>query len=177
MSTAPSNPHRADPRPAAFVLALALLAALPALANQNDRQQPIHVSASHFQTAQDSGITTLSGDVVITQGTLKATAAQGVAHANAAGRTERIVLHGQPAHLQQRLDDGSLMQAHADVIDYQVNGETITLTGNAHVHQPGQGSFDGARLVYDPATGAIEGSGGKDGRVHLILAPRATDSD
>lgn len=180
MYTAPYNPVASKrlPRTAMtmLLLLLASMLATPALAKQSDRNQQIKVGADHFESSQDTGITTLTGHVVITQGTLKATASKGTAHANDQGRTERIVLDGQPAHLQQRMDDGSLMRAHADTIDYQVNGETITLNGDAHVQQPGQGTFNGAHLVYNPTSGAIKGNGGKQGRVHLTLEPRKSDN-
>lgn len=181
MYTAPFNPAASSKLRGSWILlplTLLLLASVfpaPALAKQSDRSQKINVGADHFESSQDTGITTLSGHVVITQGTLKATASKGTAHADASGRTERIVLDGKPAHLQQLMDDGSLMRAHANTIDYQVNGDTITLNGDAHVQQPGQGTFNGAHLVYNPSSGAIKGDGGNQGRVHLTLEPRKTD--
>lgn len=178
MYTAPYNPAASKGlrcTSAVLFLLLAGLLSTPLLAKQSDRNQQIKVGADHFESSQDTGVTTLTGHVVITQGTLKATASKGTAHANDSGQTERIVLTGKPAHLQQAMDDGSLMRAHADTIDYQVNGDTITLNGNAHVQQPGQGSFNGAHLVYNPTTGAIKGNGGKQGRVHLTLEPRKSD--
>lgn len=177
MYTAPFNPAATSGLSSKLIvlfLAASVFAA-PALAKQSDRSQKIQVGADHFKSSQNTGITTLSGHVVITQGTLKATASKGTAHADSSGRTARIVLNGQPAHLQQRMDDGNLMRAHAATIDYQVNGETITLNGDAHVQQPGQGTFNGAQLVYNPSTGAIKGNGGKQGRVHLTLDPRESD--
>ncbi len=179
MCTAPSNPARRTdmPLPKSTLLLAALLWSVPALATTTDRNQKINVSADHFESSQRSGKTILTGHVSITQGTLKATAGKGVAHADNQGKAERIVLTGAPAHLEQRMDNGELMRAHADTIDYQVNGEIIKLTGNAHVNQPGQGTFNGASLVYNPKTGAIKGSGGKQGRVHLTLEPRKKDAD
>ena len=159
-----------------IVLLAASLFALPAAATTGDRTQKIKISADHFESSQRSGITTLTGHVTISQGTLKATAGKGVAHADDQGNAERIVLTGTPAHLEQRMDSGQLMRAHANTIDYQVNGETITLSGNAHVDQPGQGTFNGAHLVYNPNTGAIKGNGGEQGRVHLTLEPRKSDN-
>ncbi|MGA7297379.1 MAG: lipopolysaccharide transport periplasmic protein LptA [Rhodanobacteraceae bacterium] len=175
MYTAPYSPVASAraARRGLIILLLALAAiTLPAMARENDRNQKISVSADHFESSQQTGITTLSGHVIIKQGTLEATAGKGTAHANASGNTERIVLNGNPAHLQQQMDDGSLMRAHASIIDYQVNGDTITLNGDAHVQQPGQGTFNGAHLVYNPTSGAIKGNGGKQGRVHLTLEPR-----
>ncbi len=178
MYTAPYNPaaSASAARRSLILLCLVLAAVtLPATARESDRKQKISVSADHFESSQQTGITTLSGHVIIKQGTLEATAARGTAHADASGNTERIVLNGTPAHLQQQMDNGSMMRARASTIDYQVNGDTITLNGNAHVQQPGQGTFDGAHLVYNPTSGAIKGNGGDQGRVHLTLEPRKSN--
>lgn len=172
MSTALSNPKPGTEllrALAVLALLLACLAPWPAAARQGDRNQTIHVDADHAIKHGDQA--TLTGHVSITQGSLEIKAAKGTAYSNDSGNTERIVVEGNPARLQQRMDDGSLMRAHANTIIYLITVEKISLEGNAHVQRPGQGSFDGAHLVYTPATGAIEGDGGQDGRVHLTLEP------
>ncbi len=173
MSMAPSI--RNHPGSAVLLACVLLLAALPLSARQGDRDQPIEVTADHFEASRDHGRTVLTGNVRIIQGSLEAVAASAVAHSNAAGKVERIVLTGDPARLQQRMDDGSLMQARAAEIDYQVNGDTIILSKQAHVEQPGRGTFSGAHLVYHPSTGAIQGRSNGPGRVHLTLEPRQQD--
>lgn len=165
----------ADPLRPALLAALTIVAGM-ALAAEGDRQQPIKVRADHFAAEQTSGVTTLRGHVVIIQGTLEARADSAVARGDASGRTERIELRGSPAHLEQRMDDGSLLSAQAREIDYAVNDTTITLRGDAIVNQPGQGRYTGGELVYDPASGAIRGSGGERGRVHITLEPRPDDT-
>lgn len=179
MFMAPCNrtPRTERVIPAMLLAVLLMACGLPALATQADRKQPIKVSAQHTRGSLETGVVSLAGQVTITQGTLKATADKGVAHTNEAGETTHIELTGDPAHLQQRTDDGDLMRAHADRIEYQVNGDNITLLGNAFVSQPGQGSFRGAELVYNPTTGAIEGSGGADGLIHMTLQPRDAGDD
>ncbi|HET6631940.1 MAG TPA: lipopolysaccharide transport periplasmic protein LptA [Rhodanobacteraceae bacterium] len=171
---APSNPRVIDLAAAALVsLALCLVAALPAHALSTDRQQPIKVDADHFKASRP-GTTTLTGHVVITQGTLVATGAKGVAHTGDDNAVERVVLTGAPATAQQALDDGGHMHAEADRIDYHVANDTIELTGHATVVQAGKGRYTGAHLVYNTRTGAIAGEGGEQGRVHLILQPQTS---
>ena len=172
MSTAHCNPPLHPERLFRMLLALSACALCQgALAVESDQHQPIEVSANHF-TASRNGATVLSGAVVITQGTLEAHAEKGTAHRNAAGKVSRIVLEGKPARFQQKMDGGGVLHARGDTIDYQVGSDTITLNGNAHVQQPGQGSFNGAHLLYNSATGAMQGNGGNQGRVHLTLEPR-----
>ncbi|MDN5924976.1 MAG: lipopolysaccharide transport periplasmic protein LptA [Xanthomonadales bacterium] len=175
MSTEHSNPLRQTDAlrlpvlAAAAALSLAFLS--PAYALSSDHNQPIKVDAAHFVSSR-SGTTVLTGHVVITQGSMIAKGDKGTAHTNADHSVKRLVLNGTPATLQQTLDNGSQMHARADTIDYQVGTDTITLNGHAQVVQQGQGQYNGAHLVYNTRTGAIQGEGGEQGRVHLILQPR-----
>lgn len=175
MSTEHSNlPRTTDVMRLRLFATAALLGLLtigPAYALSSDHNQKINVDAAHFQSSR-AGITVLSGHVAITQGTIIAKGDKGTAHSNADHTVKRIVLEGKPASMQQTLDDGSTMHAHADTIDYQVGADTIILTGHAQVVQQGKGQFNGAHLVYNTRTGAISGEGGEQGRVHLILQPR-----
>ena len=149
-----------------------VLLATTAPAASVDRDQPINVRADHFEATQREGLTILTGHVLITQGSLKATADKATAHRDANGDFNRIVMQGAPATLQQQLDRGADMRGRADSIDYAINDDIVTLTGHAHVERSDQGSFDGTRLVYNTVTGAIEGSGGDNGQVELVLKPR-----
>lgn len=156
----------------ALAMLLLALLAVPALAASADRDAPIKVRADHFEASQRDGTTILTGRVAITQGSLEAAADKATAHRDANGDFNRIVMQGTPATLQQQLDGGASMRGRADSIDYAINDNVVVLTGHAHVERSDQGSFDGARLVYDTDTGAIEGSGGNDGQVELVLKPR-----
>jgi lipopolysaccharide export system protein LptA len=77
MSMPPSR--RASARFALAIAVLGLLAAQPALARKSDRQQEMQVAAKNFDGFQKpNSVSTLTGNVVITQGTLKATGAPGI---------------------------------------------------------------------------------------------------
>lgn len=156
---------------AALGLLLAL-AALPAAALQSDRQQPLNVNAQHFTAVKDPGVSRFSGNVTLSQGSLKGDAAQATAYTNADNKITRVVLEGAPAHLSQQQDDGSTMQAQAQRIDYTPDTDTVILTGAAQVVQPGHGSFQGERLVYNTQTGAMQGESAAGGEVHVTFQPR-----
>lgn len=173
MSTALFSPaNRRNPMAHRALALLLILFAVPALATSTDRNQQIKVHADHFSTAQKNGTTVLRGHVSITQGTLMAEADKATAHRDARGDFSRIVLEGQPATMRQTLDGGASMRGRASTIDYGINDNTVILTGAAHVERSDQGSFDGAKLVYNTDTGAIEGTGGANGQVELTLKPR-----
>src|SRR5487761_2068445 len=106
-------------RLAAFCAALVL--AQSAFALSTDRSQPMNVDANYQKSTQsrtgkadDPDITRMDGNVVMTQGSMRAHAdhatiyknPSGVADANGNyGSLIRVVLTGKPAHLQQ-LHDG-----------------------------------------------------------------------
>ena len=150
--------------------------ALPAWALQSDRRQPLNVYAPRFEAAKDPGISRFWGGVRLDQGSLKGDAAQATTYTNADNKITRVVLEGTPAHLSQQQDDGSTMQAQAQRIDYTPDTDTVILTGGAQVVQPGHGSFQGERLVYDTRTGAMQGESAAGGEVHVTFQPRPKPS-
>lgn len=164
-------------RPVAFALTLGLLlACATAQATQADRDKPVNVTANSFSGSQDGGKATFIGNVRIDQGTLHADGDNGVGYFDQNNQVQRVVLTGKPAHLQQKLDDGSMVHGAGNTIDYTVSQNTVVLTGDATVVQEGRGSFHGARLVYNTDTGQINGEGGGGGQVHMTLQPRPKNS-
>ena len=169
----------ADPtviaRRAALALALAALAcAGAASARDSDRGQPMNINADRQEgTLDDTGINTLTGDVVIKQGSLEIHAARADIH-RSNGDIARAVLTGSQASLKQQMNDGSWMNATADRIDYDTLNDVIVMTGNYTVTTP-RGSTSGQRLTYNLKTSRIEsGGGGGDngGRVTMTFVPK-----
>lgn len=177
ISMAPSRPARRIRRHlrATLVAGLALaglLSCAAAGAKQSDRSQMVNIDANHFDaSAQPNGISHMTGDVVITQGTLKATGDRGTVYFDGQSQVKRVVLSGA-AHIQQLDDHGNLMTGDAQTIDYNVPAGVAILTGNAHVKQAGRGSASGARLVYDTRSSTMHAEGSGDNRVHLTFRPR-----
>lgn len=170
-STPPSR--RAKAGLEAVCLALGLLALAPASARQSDRSQPMQVNASHFDGFQKpNSVTTLSGNVVITQGTLKATGNQAKVYFDADTQISRVVITASPAHIEQLDDAGNLMQGNAASIDYDNIHGIAVLAGNASVTQKGRGEAHGDKLTYNTQTSQMTGESGGDGLVHMTFLPR-----
>lgn len=160
-------------RAALGLLALGLLALQPALARQGDRDKPADIVARSFDGAQQAnGYITYKGQVKITQGTLKATGDLAKAYLDADNNVTRVVLTGNPAHIQQLDDAGNLMQGEAATIDYDNVKGIAVLTGNAVVKQQGRGEAHGDKLTYDTATSQMTGESAGDGLVHMIFQPK-----
>jgi len=161
----------------AAALALLLACAMPtaAQAKQSDRSQPVEVSAQSADAmAKPNGTSHLKGDVVISQGTLKATGASATIYFDANSRVSRVVLTGAPARLRQIDDNGNLVKGHANSIDYDVPKGIATLTGDAYVKQAGRGEASGDTLIYNTATSTMTARSHGDNRVHLTFQPQET---
>lgn len=130
--------------------------------------ESVRIDASNTEGRIASKVV-LDGKVSLRRCSLVVHAAHGVAHI-ANGEVVRVELTGSPATLAQDLESANL-KAHAERIEYQVSDGTLVLSGSAHVEHSARGSYDGARLIYNSTTGAISGSGGEDGLVHLVLKP------
>lgn len=157
----------------AAVFALSLM--VPAVAVQaksSDRNQEMAIdSDAQSGSFLGDGVITLSGNVVITQGTLEIRAAQADVHMKD-GEAVRAVFTGKQATLKQQLDDGTWMNARADKIDYDIKAEIITLTGNYEVISA-QGTNSGQEMVYNTKTGEMNsGGGGAKGRVRTVIPPK-----
>jgi len=160
-------------RASCALAALGLLVLAPAHAKTTDRDQPMNVDASHFDGFQKpNSVSTLTGNVVITQGSLKATADRGKVYFDANSQISRVVLTGSPAHIQQLDDNGNLMQGDAATIDYQVTKDFAVLQGHASITQQGRGEAHGDRLTYNTQTSQMTGDSGGDNRVHMVFKPK-----
>jgi lipopolysaccharide export system protein LptA len=131
------------------------------------------VSTSGFNLPNT--ITTLTGNVVVTQGTLKATGDKALIYIDGNTQISRVVLtadKGKRAHIEQIDDAGNLMTGDADTLDYDNIHGIAVLSGNAVVHQQGRGEAHGDKLTYNTQTSQMTGSSGNDGLVHMIFLPK-----
>jgi len=150
---------------------------LPLAALESDRQEPLEVNANSTDGTLGDGITTLRGDVDIRQGTLHITANEAEIN-KVDGRVKSVTFRGQPAFLEQEIEEQGQVQATASVIDYQVASGLVTLTGNADVKHP-QYQISGELLIYDLNIQHFQGSGGENGngRIYIQLEPEVISKD
>ena len=143
----------------------------PLQALESDRQEPLEVNANSTDGTLGDGVTTLRGNVDIRQGTLHITADEAEVN-KTDGRVQSVTFRGHPAFLEQEIEEQGLVQATAQVIDYQVATGMVTLTGNADVKHP-QYQINGELLTYDLNIQHFEGSGDEsgNGRIHIRLDP------
>lgn len=157
---------------ASLFLVAALAVPMGAAAKSSDRNQPLGVDADSSDCSTDERAPCLfTGNVEITQGTLEIKAARvDVRRSN--GEIQRTLLTGSPVRMKQQMDDGGWVDATAAQADYTLTSDTVVLTGNAVVNQPGQGKIEGQRIVYNMGTGRVQGGGEGQGRVRMQFQPR-----
>ena len=154
-----------------------LFLSLPLMALESDRQKPLEVSANSTEGTLGDGVTTLRGSVDIRQGTLRITADEAEVK-KIDGRVASVTFRGQPAFLEQEIEEQGLVQATANVIDYQVASGIVTMTGNADVKHP-QYQISGELLTYDLNIQHFQGSSDQNGngRIHILLDPEVINSE
>lgn len=147
----------------------------PAAALESDRQQPLEVNANSTDGTLGDGITTLRGEVDIRQGSLHITSEEAEV-SKVDGRVNSLTFRGEPAFLEQQIEDEGLVQATAKVIQYQVASGIVTLAGEADVKHP-QYEISGELLTYDLNIQHFEGSADEtgNGRIHIRLDPEVID--
>ena len=174
-----------------ILLLAGLLSASHAFALSSDRNQPMLIDANYQKSTQsqtgkagDPDITKLDGNVVVTQGSMKAHADHATIYKNPSGVADkngsvggitRVVLTGKQAHLQQVHDgDCGLVSADANTIDYLNATGIATLTGAVIVVQKGKGEFHGEHMIYNTNTGEMEsGDLSSTSRVHMVMEPKS----
>jgi lipopolysaccharide export system protein LptA len=159
-----------------WLLLSLLCLSLPLSALESDRQKPLEVSANSTDGTLGDGVTTLRGQVDIRQGTLHITANEAEVN-KIDGRVSSVTFRGTPASLEQEIEEQGLVQATANVIDYQVASGLVTLEGNADVKHP-QYQISGELLTYDLNIQHFQGNSDENGngRIHIRLDPEVFDN-
>ncbi|MDR1647950.1 MAG: lipopolysaccharide transport periplasmic protein LptA [Zoogloeaceae bacterium] len=168
---------------AALVCALFFaLSSLPAQAEANDRQQPIHLEADQMDVDDIEGTQVLTGHVTLTQGTLVI-------------RSDRIVITEDPygfqhgtayggsgglARFRQKRDDGAWVEGEGERIEYNTRNEVAELFQRAWIKN-GEDELRGDYLWYDGLSARYRAATGKDeegkrpGRVSATLQPKTKE--
>ena len=190
MQSTPST-SRASAKALLAVLGVTLAASMPVVAKQSDRQQPTNVTSTAFDGTQQQANSTQpgkviwTGNVVLTQGTLKITGDKATGFLDADNQIIRVIVDGKPATVQQLDDQDLLMRGHALNIDYKPddpasssNGIAV-LTGNAHVDKQTDATdksklnqSDGDKITYNTTNSTMTGESNGPEPVHMTFQPK-----
>lgn len=168
------------------ILTLSLVAPI-ALAEKADRNKPLQIEADRGEMNEASLVRTLTGNVVMTKGTLRIRAdrvviredAQGFAFVTATGKTATF--------RQKREGLDEFIEGQAERVEYDGKQETVKLIQRAQLRRLNKETVAdevfGQQINYDSKTEfyTVEGgSGGQtsqnpSGRVRIVLQPKSTD--
>ncbi len=144
---------------------------------KTDSEKPIQIVADHATFDQKNMVSVFTGNVVITQGSLTAHAANAKASQDSNGY-QNITLMGNPVTFSQLNDDGEMTQGQGNNFDYNSKNNLAVLTGRARVKK-GDNIVMGDKITYNTqsqifsatSTNANGVSTTKSGRVTVILQP------
>ncbi|MDO5652098.1 MAG: lipopolysaccharide transport periplasmic protein LptA [Moraxella sp.] len=157
----------------AFLVSAAPMMMKAAYALPSDANQPVRLLADRATYSERTGVTTYSGNVIITQGTLKINASDIVVNLSSDRSISSAVANGRPAKFEQIItQEKGLAKGQANKIDYNAVSGIVTLTGNAKLTQAGA-SFTGNTIRYSLKAGDVEANAGGGQRVELVLPPNS----
>jgi lipopolysaccharide export system protein LptA len=154
---------------------IAYLVAMPALALQSDRQQPVFIEADQADMNDQKGISIYRGHVSLTQGSMALTCDVLTAYHAAETRSlSKAVAEGAPAHFRQRPSaDKEEVVATAPRMEYLVDKQLVYLLDKAEVTQ-GRNIFRGKRIEYNINDNQVHAESGPTpgDRVRVTLFPQ-----
>jgi len=154
----------------ALLAALLLAAAQPCLALSSDRDQPMELEADHANIDDQRGVHVYTGNVIITQGTMRITADHLTVKLRDGDIVEAIAL-GQPATYRQRPDGKEQdVEAKSLRMEYYADKGELILIDQARVWQ-GRDTFSSQRIHYDIDQDIVNAGDGQN-RVKIILQPK-----
>ena len=154
-----------------IAIALALLP-LQLSAFTADGNEPIKIQSDKAELDEQKGVSTYTGDVIITQGTTVLKSDTVVIYNSPEGLV-KIEAFGTPAQFsQQDTETSPPTHAYGNTIIYTRADERLTLTENAKLEQ-GKNTFRGKEIIYNTVTRIVtaQGGEGKANRVEIIVHP------
>ena len=145
---------------------LAALLATPAsaLAEKADREKVINVVADKLTADDQNSISTFEGSVVITQGTMRVTAAKVVVTEDKE-KFKRYVASGAPVTFRQKRDKADdFIEGNAERAEFDDRTEILKLFNRARMKSP-QGEVNGDFISYDRAKEFFQVLGAAPGAV------------
>ncbi|MGV3346514.1 lipopolysaccharide ABC transporter substrate-binding protein LptA [Enterobacteriaceae bacterium LUAb1] len=144
----------------------------PALALTGDAEKTVNITSQNQSLDINGNVATFTGNVIITQGSIKITANKAVVTRPGGDSSKTIFdAYGTPATFYQMQDNGKPIQGHAQKMRYELAKDRVELTDNAWLEQL-DSSITGNRITYLVKEQKMEAySGGKSNRVTTVLVP------
>ena len=164
----------------ATLLAAALLVAAPAHAEKADRNKPIHLEADRVTVDDAKQISTFTGNVILTQGTMVLRGDRMEVRQDRDGFRQGVVWGNLAYFRQKREGYDELIEGWSERIEYDSRADKLQMFNRAMLKR-GQDEVRGNYISYDAnseffqvvggGTKSASGSSG-DGRVRAIMQPK-----
>lgn len=156
----------------ALLLGSLLISSLPALAVTGDSEKPVNIDSVNQALDLQGNVATFTGNVIVTQGTIKITADKVVVTRPGGDSNKTIVdAYGNPATFYQMQDNGKPVKGHAAKLHYELANDFVELTGNAFIEQQ-DSNIKGDRITYLVKEQKMQAySQGQSKRVTTVLVP------
>lgn len=169
-------------QPFALLAASLCLAAAPALAERADREKEIVITADHSEADDLTKTARFDGNVIVSQGTMRITAAK-VDIREDAQKFKVLVATGSPVTFRQKRDKvEEFIEGEAQRAEYDEKSDMLRLFTRAHV-KSGTNELTGDFISYDLKREVTEVAGGPPGaqapqnsRVKVIILPPKRDA-
>ncbi len=153
-----------------------------AYALRNDAQQPIEIEADSMVLDEQPGISRYTGQVILTQGSIRITAEELVIYTEA-GELQKMEMQGttqQRASFKQLSEDGAEVTGHAMRMEYRAAKSHLILLENAELKQ-NNNFVQSQRIDYNTRQNSLiagqnrpnnkEPKGENPERVRIVITP------
>jgi lipopolysaccharide export system protein LptA len=142
------------------------------IAGKDDFNQEIKIASSNQSVDGIAKKSNFWGAVVIQQGSLRVKADEVEVDASQGDGKQIFIAKGKPAEYSQQQEDGSIVTARANRIEYRLDSRSLSLDGSAEIQQ-NNSSVKGESIIFNMELEQIlaQGENNEEGRVVTIFQP------
>jgi lipopolysaccharide export system protein LptA len=146
------------------------------LAENADRDKPLHLESDRLAVDDATQTSVFEGDVQLVQGTILIRADKMVVTQDKQGY-KHCTATGKPASFRQKREGADVyVEGYGERIEYDTRAETVDLYINARVKQD-EDNVTGDHISYSTRTEVFQVSGGpKEGRVRAVIQPKSQET-
>lgn len=154
----------------ASILCLVLLSG-SAHALKSDRTQPVNIESAEQYADLQSNKLVFSGDVVVTQGSMKINADKIEVLRTGGGSLKSVTAYGSPVMFEQKQDNGTYIRSRSSKLSYNPESTKIVLQGRVTIRQ-GESKITGEQIEYNITTQKLYATNrSQGGRVSSTFVP------
>ncbi len=162
------------------LLIVLLLFSIPACAEQADRDKPVNIDADQVLVDDAKQVSTFSGNVILTQGTLVIRGDKVVVVQDKAG-FKHGTAYGHTASFRQKREGlDEYVEGYGERIEYDTHADTVDFFIQARVKRA-QDEVRGEHVTYNSKTEIFQADSknadGASKRVHAVLFPKTKPVD